>query len=607
MIATATRGGKTGILFSVPGMGRTPSGNSGSRRIGANNYEVEILLTDYGNADSVDYNARCREELKLSLESSGPCKVAFNPVTANSMKKILFRICQVDQCDMTAEYVDLIAKTSGVIAVVLNDAFLLTISFHDPSLVGHHWFIEVLIPYIKDNIERHLKFGMEIALDLANFGTKASIVARTRTRATPFSIYKDSIATSEIDPDKPNQSQSWRTLGARADGKKGKQYNSRQVKIFQENPSITLLLVPAFSKHTGGGGEMYRTAAKRLLSGARYYYNANVGLRYRPPQKLILSSRFFTSQPPTLPDPHSTHRSIPVVTTTETPNSSDSASSSSSTDDDAANPKANYEDLQARVLQASLPYVIKLGWTEAALISGARDVGLSPSIVGSLPRKEAALVESFPVMIELEVFVKPSSLIDVFLCLKEDYSCFCSCYSMSGRMQDGTLCLLLHNYFMDDCLQRLVEKIDSDESLKSLTPSDFISKLIRYRLEMQAPYISTWPQALSIQAQPANVPTSFKQRAVLVDEIWHAAGDTASDIDWYAKRTILGGIYSTTEIYMLTDNSPDFRDTWAFLDARVKDAFNIKKTIQEAQSLAEAVSVGLGNSFQGFVGKVFQR
>jgi len=128
----------------------------------------------------------------------------------------------------------------------------------------------------------------------------------------------------------------------------------------EENPSITLLLVPAFSKHTGGGGEMYRTAAKRLLSGARYYYNANVGLRYRPPQKLILSSRFFTLQPPTLPDPHSTHRSIPVVTTTETPNSSDSASSSSSTDDDAANPKANYEDLQARVLQASLPYVVRL-------------------------------------------------------------------------------------------------------------------------------------------------------------------------------------------------------------------------------------------------------
>ena len=52
---------------------------------------------------------------------------------------------------------------------------------------------------------------------------------------------------------------------------------------------------------------------------------------------------------------------------------------------------------------------------------------------------------------------------------------------------------------MDDCLQRLIDRIDSGEDLKSLIPSDHISKLIRFRLEMQAPYISKWPQALSIQ------------------------------------------------------------------------------------------------------------
>lgn len=105
---------------------------------------------------------------------------------------------------------------------------------------------------------------------------------------------------------------------------------------------------------------MYRTAAKRLLGGARYYYNTNSGLRCGRPQKLVLSSRSFTSEPQPFPDPHSINRGIPVVTTTETPNSLDSASSSSSTDDDAANPKANYEDQQARVLQASLPYVVRL-------------------------------------------------------------------------------------------------------------------------------------------------------------------------------------------------------------------------------------------------------
>ena len=133
---------------------------------------------------------------------------------------------------------------------------------------------------------------------------------------------------------------------------------------------------------------------------------------------------------------------------------------------------------------------------------------------------------------------------------------------------------------MDDSLQKLIDIIDTKEDLKNLIPSHRVSKLVRIRLEMQAPYISKWPQALSIQvyyflshlfigfhyilslnftrlqAQPSNISTSFKQRAMLVDEIWHAAGDEAADTDWYVKRTVLGGIYSTTELYMLTDTSP---------------------------------------------------
>ena len=36
---------------------------------------------------------------------------------------------------------------------------------------------------------------------------------------------------------------------------------------------------------------------------------------------------------------------------------------------------------------------VRLGWTEAAMIAGARALGVSPSIIGSFPRKEAALVE----------------------------------------------------------------------------------------------------------------------------------------------------------------------------------------------------------------------
>ncbi|CAI9100760.1 OLC1v1037927C1 [Oldenlandia corymbosa var. corymbosa] len=221
----------------------------------------------------------------------------------------------------------------------------------------------------------------------------------------------------------------------------------------------------------------------------------------------------------------------------------------------AARPeKTQYLDEQARVLRASLPHVIRLGWTEAAMLAGAREVGVSPSIVGSFSRKEAALVE----------------------------------------------------FFMDECLQRLIDIIDSDENLQALIPSARVAKLVRTRLEMQAPYISKWPQALSIQALPANIPTSFKQRAMLIDEIWHAAGDESTDVDWYVKRTVLGGIYSTTELYMLTDASPDFKDTWTFLDGRIRDAFDLKKTVQEAKYLAEAVSAGMGGSLQGLMQQVLK-
>ncbi|KAL9248780.1 Ubiquinone biosynthesis protein COQ9, mitochondrial-like protein [Drosera capensis] len=215
---------------------------------------------------------------------------------------------------------------------------------------------------------------------------------------------------------------------------------------------------------------------------------------------------------------------------------------------------SEYKEEQARVLDAALRHVNTLGWSEAAMMAGAREVGVSPSIVGAFPRKEAELVE----------------------------------------------------YFMDDCLQRLIDIIDSDVELQNLIPSERISKLVRLRLEMQAPYVSRWAQVLSIQALPTNVPTSFNQRAMLVDEIWHAAGDVTTDIDWYLKRAVLGGIYSATEVFMLTDRSPDFRDTWAFLNARVRDAFDLKKTVQETQNLAEAVGAGMGSSIQGLARRVSQ-
>ncbi|GAB4847557.1 hypothetical protein Ancab_026618 [Ancistrocladus abbreviatus] len=72
-----------------------------------------ILISDYGRAGSDDSYNRYLEELALSLESAGACKVAFNPITVSSIKKTLSRICRLEQYNVTSEQIELIANASG--------------------------------------------------------------------------------------------------------------------------------------------------------------------------------------------------------------------------------------------------------------------------------------------------------------------------------------------------------------------------------------------------------------------------------------------------------------------------------------------------------------
>lgn len=50
---------------------------------------------------------------------------------------------------------------------------------------------------------------------------------------------------------------------------------------------------------------------------------------------------------------------------------------------------------------------------------------------------------------------------------------------------------------------------------------------------------------------------------------------------------LLAGVYTSTELYMTTDNSPDFQDTFAFLDRRLEDVMMLGKTIGTVKSFAE--------------------
>jgi ubiquinone biosynthesis protein COQ9 len=64
------------------------------------------------------------------------------------------------------------------------------------------------------------------------------------------------------------------------------------------------------------------------------------------------------------------------------------------------------------------------------------------------------------------------------------------------------------------------------------------------------------------------------------DAIWTALGDTERDFSFYTKRATLAGVYSSTVLYWLGDDTPDSSATWAFLDRRIEDVMRFEKAKQ---------------------------
>ncbi|XP_018559170.1 ubiquinone biosynthesis protein COQ9, mitochondrial isoform X2 [Lates calcarifer] len=205
------------------------------------------------------------------------------------------------------------------------------------------------------------------------------------------------------------------------------------------------------------------------------------------------------------------------------------------------------EQLQARILTAALEFVPQHGWSMEAIAAGAETLGLSSA--------------------------------------------------STGMFYNGAGDLVLH--FITHCNSQLTEILAEQHKQVQLgqaepkETADFLRDAIETRLRMYIPYIETWPQAMSILLLPHNIPDSLKHLSTLVDDIWYYAGDRSTDMNWYTKRAALTGIYNTTELVMVQDSSPDFQDTWNFLDNRIQDVVNMATTAKQVQSTGEAVVQGL--------------
>jgi len=76
---------------------------------------------------------------------------------------------------------------------------------------------------------------------------------------------------------------------------------------------------------------------------------------------------------------------------------------------------------------------------------------------------------------------------------------------------------------------------------------------------------------------PPHAATGAKLLYRTVDRIWRAVGDTSTDFNFYTKRAILAGVYSSTLMRWFTDQSEDEAETKAFLDARIENVMQFEK------------------------------
>ena len=190
--------------------------------------------------------------------------------------------------------------------------------------------------------------------------------------------------------------------------------------------------------------------------------------------------------------------------------------------------------LRETLLLAALPHVAFDGWGQKALMAGARDAGVAPPLaVNAFPGGATEMIEYFNVLAD----------------------------------------------------RRAVAAL-AERDLARLKVRERIAMGVRLRIEPNAPWREAIRLGFAHLTLPTNMPLTIKVIYRTVDALWHAAGDTATDFNFYTKRGLLAGVYAATVLYWINDRSPDSAATWAFLDRRIADAMRVPSLLGRLGRLA---------------------
>ncbi|KAI5857285.1 ubiquinone biosynthesis protein COQ9 [Durotheca rogersii] len=190
-----------------------------------------------------------------------------------------------------------------------------------------------------------------------------------------------------------------------------------------------------------------------------------------------------------------------------------------------------FSEPEKAILSAAYRHVPKHGFTQHALSLGARDAGYLDISTNILPEGPFSLIR-YHLVTQREAIAPLSRAI----------------YGTEGR---------------DSLLLDVPAKVE---------------RLTWERLLANRYVNNRWQEALAVMSLPSHIPTSLRELALLVDEIYFLAGDTSVDPLWYTKRGSLSIIYASSELFMTNDRSAGFSETRSFLQRRLDETTRMRGT-----------------------------
>ena len=226
-----------------------------------------------------------------------------------------------------------------------------------------------------------------------------------------------------------------------------------------------------------------------------------------------------------------------------------------------------------QLLNAALLHVPDLGWSEETLNAAARDINLSLSEISLLvPHGPIDLVHHFIRQSNESLSTDPSVL-KYLQDNKEpntdkDPHQDINTNNNSDTNQNTTLDT------EQEEANREVQKLLKTKNVQSV--AERLNIVSKARLEMIVPYLEHghWLNAMALSALPQNAESTSRLALETIDQIWYVAGDRSMDYKWYTRRAGLVPGYCATELYLLSDESKNYNESWEFLDWHVNSVFS---------------------------------